>query len=103
MPSSTPKICGGVSLPTYGRSEPPATYSIAMYGTPSASRKSYSVTMFGCERAPTICPSSTKRWAIVESPLAISTRLSATSRSSAGCRARKTTAMPPRAMTRTIS
>ena len=39
--------CGNASRPTNGRREPPATYSIAMYGTPSYSKKSSTVTTFG--------------------------------------------------------
>ena len=37
-PSSTPPICERFILPTYGRSEPRSTYSIAMYGVPSCSK-----------------------------------------------------------------
>ena len=36
-PSRTPKICGRLSSATSGRSDPPLTYSIAMYGTPPSS------------------------------------------------------------------
>ena len=34
QPSSTPPIWASDMLPTYGRSEPRSTYSIAMYGVP---------------------------------------------------------------------
>ena len=37
-PSSTPLICASVIRPTYGRSDPRSTYSIAMYGVPSCSK-----------------------------------------------------------------
>ncbi len=37
-PSRTPTICASVSRPTSGRSDPRATYSIAMYGAPSCSK-----------------------------------------------------------------
>ena len=47
MPSSTPAICASDSRFTYGRSEPRGTYSIAMYGVPSCSKYSCTVTMFG--------------------------------------------------------
>ena len=47
MPSTTPTTCASESLPTYGRSEPRSMYSIAMYGVPSCSKYSCTVTMFG--------------------------------------------------------
>ena len=37
-PSSTPPICARFMRPTYGRSDPRSTYSIAMYGVPSCSK-----------------------------------------------------------------
>ena len=37
-PSSTPPICASVMRPTYGRSDPRSTYSIAMYGVPACSK-----------------------------------------------------------------
>ena len=42
----------GRARPTHGRSEPFASSSIAMYGTPSCSKKSNTLTMFGCSSAP---------------------------------------------------
>src|SRR3712207_8864938 len=39
-PSSTPKTCARVRWPTHGRREPRDRNSIAMYGTPSHSKKS---------------------------------------------------------------
>ena len=38
MPSSTPVRWASVIRPTHGRSDPPSTYSIAMYGVPSCSK-----------------------------------------------------------------
>ena len=87
-PSSTPNTCGSLSSRTSGRSEPPLTYSIAMNGTPPCSKKSNSVTTFGWSSAAAMRASRTKRSASVTSSLSKSSCLSATSRSSAGWRAR---------------
>ena len=47
MPSRTPAICASESFPTWGRSDPRSMYSIEMYGVPSCSKNSCTVTMFG--------------------------------------------------------
>ena len=92
MPSSTPATCASVSRPTKGRNDPRSRYSIAMHGTPSCSKYSNTVTLFGWASAggaaPGRAPCSTFR---------------ATSRSSDGCRARCTDAAPPCPRRRTIS
>jgi hypothetical protein len=50
-----------VSLPRSSSSEPRSTYSIAMYGVPSSSKESWTVTMFGCESDPATRESRTRR------------------------------------------
>jgi hypothetical protein len=58
-----------------------------MYGTPSDSKKSYTVTMFGWSNEAAMRDSWMKRSASVGSSERRSRRLSATARSSAGWRA----------------
>ena len=61
--SSTPVIWTGVMRPMNGRSDPPSTYSIAMYGVPSCSKYSCTVTMLGWLSEPATRDSRTKRCA----------------------------------------
>ena len=74
-----------------------------MYGTPSCSRKSNTVTTFGWFSEPATRASRMKRSASAGSPARNgASSLSATLRTSTGCLARYTTAMPPRPISLTI-
>ncbi len=61
MPSITPANCASERPPTYWRSEPRGTYSIAMYGTPPSSKYSWTVTMLGWFSEPARRDSRRKR------------------------------------------
>jgi hypothetical protein len=75
------------SRPIHGRREPRGMCSIAMYGTPSHSKKSNTVTMFGRSKDAAIRDSRMKRSTRDGSLVRRSSRLSATVRPSAGWRA----------------
>ena len=96
--SSTPATCASVNRPTSGRSEPRSRYSMAMNGTPSCSKYSITETMLGWLSPPATRDSCRKRCASAASATWTEcSSLSATSRPSAGCRARCTEAIPPAA------
>ena len=61
IPSMAPANCASASRPTYGRSDPRSTYSIAMYGVPPSSKYSNTVTMLGWFREPARRDSRKKR------------------------------------------
>ena len=89
MPSRTPAICASDSVPTYGRSEPRSMYSIEMYGVPSCSKNSCTVTMFGWLSEPAMRDSRRNRSAKAGSAAwKAPSSLSATLRSRSVCRAR---------------
>jgi hypothetical protein len=62
-PSNTPATCASERLPVYGRSDPRGRYSIAMYGVPACSKKSWTVTTFEWLIEPASRASWTNRFA----------------------------------------